>query len=297
MFLSRVLCLATIACAVSLAPRASIARVPLVVTDIPPVQSLVAQVMGTLGRPDLLVSQGAEPHSYQLRPSQAAALGRADLVFWVGPEMTPWLTRVLAADSRATAVGLLAAKGVHLRQFSGGGDETGTDPHAWLDPENAAAWLAAIRDALVAADADHAADYARNYAAAKAALENLTAEVGTSLAPAGQSPIVVGHDAYGYFADRFQLTIAATVEAGDASEPGAAKLSQIAAMLKANRVKCLFPEAGHDPKRAAALIDGTTTRLGDPLDPEGRTIAPGPDLYATLMRQLGRAIAACQMAP
>ena len=96
----------------------ALAEVPQVVTDIPAVHSLVAQVMGDLGAPVVLVSGSADAHSYQLRPSQARALANADLVFWIGPEMTPWLERALAADTSAKIVGLLAAEGTLTRQYS-----------------------------------------------------------------------------------------------------------------------------------------------------------------------------------
>ena len=61
----------------------AMAAVPQVVTDIPAVGSLVAQVMGDLGAPEVLLDQGANAHNYQLRPSQARALQSADLVFWI----------------------------------------------------------------------------------------------------------------------------------------------------------------------------------------------------------------------
>ena len=38
------------------------AEVPRVVADLPPVHSLVAQVMGTLGQPTLLLDKGANAH-------------------------------------------------------------------------------------------------------------------------------------------------------------------------------------------------------------------------------------------
>lgn len=296
----------------SLWASASVAEVPKVVTDIPPVQSLVAQVMGDLGQPGVLVAGGADAHSYQLRPSQARALAGADLVFWVGPEMTPWLERALATNTAAKVVGLLAADGVRLRIFpdelgkAADGTQTGTnpddhdhhgtDPHAWLDPANAAVWLDVIRDALVAADPDNAAIYARNDDQAQSGLLRLNDEISAQLAVGPQAPIVVGHNAYGYFAAHFGVTIAAAIEAGDASDPGAARLSAVAGLLKAQGVRCLFPEAGHDPKRAEILVEGTTTRIGAALDPEGRMVEPGPGLYAALLHNLAKAIAQCQSA-
>jgi zinc transport system substrate-binding protein len=93
------------------------AEVPQVVTDVTPVHSLVAQVMGDLGQPVLLLDKGADAHSFQMRPSQAAALQDAGLVVWLGPEMTPWLDRALDGLTTAPTLGLLAAEGTFQQPF------------------------------------------------------------------------------------------------------------------------------------------------------------------------------------
>ena len=92
--------LAALGSAVTLLAGTAMAEVPRVATDIAPVHSLVSQVMGDLGTPDLIVTPGASPHEYSLRPSNAAALESADLVFWVGETLTPWL-----ADAATTLAG------------------------------------------------------------------------------------------------------------------------------------------------------------------------------------------------
>ncbi|WP_270732568.1 zinc ABC transporter substrate-binding protein [Shimia sp. Alg240-R146] len=71
------------------------AETPRVVADIAPVHSLVAQVMEGVGTPDLLMQPTASPHGYALRPSEARALQNANLVFWIGHELTPQLEGLL----------------------------------------------------------------------------------------------------------------------------------------------------------------------------------------------------------
>jgi len=66
---------------------------PKVVTDLPPVHSLVAQVMAGVGTPSLLLDQGGSGHGLSLRPSQAGAVQEADLAFWIGPAMSPALEK------------------------------------------------------------------------------------------------------------------------------------------------------------------------------------------------------------
>ena len=80
---------------------------PKVAVDIAPVHGLVAQVMEGVDSPDLVIPPGANPHGYAMRPSEAAALAQADIVFWVGPILTPWMAEpieTLAGQARHIAL-------------------------------------------------------------------------------------------------------------------------------------------------------------------------------------------------
>lgn len=52
-----------------------------VVVTIKPLHALVAQVMTGAGSPELLVSGTSSPHTYALKPSDAAKLSHADIFF------------------------------------------------------------------------------------------------------------------------------------------------------------------------------------------------------------------------
>jgi zinc transport system substrate-binding protein len=104
--------------AAALSASTALAEVPNVVTDIAPVHALVAQVMGDLGTPDLLVDPGSSPHSYAMRPSQAAALEKAQLVVWIGEPLTPWLHDPLETlAGTAQHLELLESDGTHTHNF------------------------------------------------------------------------------------------------------------------------------------------------------------------------------------
>ncbi|MCA0928260.1 zinc ABC transporter substrate-binding protein [Ruegeria profundi] len=96
----------------------AMADVPNVAADIAPVHSLVARVMEGVGTPDLIVPPGASPHEHNLRPSEAAALQEADLVFWIGEDLTPWLEGAVETLSEgATVTTLLESDGTVLLDF------------------------------------------------------------------------------------------------------------------------------------------------------------------------------------
>ena len=309
------LCLATL-----LLSGTALAGVPRVVTDIAPVHSLVAMVMGDLGQPDLLVGNGGDPHSFQLRPSQAASLQQADMIIWMGHAMTPWLKRMLdSLSANAVQIALLDAAVTVTRSYAddsaddheaaqttaiaeagtqpdGTGEappHDGTDPHAWLDPRNATAWLALIADRLSALDPANAAIYAANATAGAAQIAALEAEIITLLAPVKTRPFVVYHDAYGYFSGHFGLTVAGELALGAATNPSAAKLADLRETLIGGSPVCIFPEANHDTKLLTQIAEGTAITVGAALDPEGAALPPGPALYPNLLRGLATTLADC----
>jgi zinc transport system substrate-binding protein len=332
--------------AASLAAGAAAADVPVVVTDTPVVHSLVSQVMGDLGAPIVLLEPGADPHSFQLRPSQAAALSDAALVFWVGEDLTPGIARGLdSLSDGAKSVALLDAEGVLRIDFGDGSgahdhdhgdghdhdhgekaadahdhdhdhgheeaaahdhdhdhgheeadahdhDHSGVDPHAWLYPENAKIWLSVIAADLAAADPANAATYAANAEAASLRIDAAAAEAAATLEAAHDRPIVVFHDAYGYFARAFDVEIAGSIALGDAAAPGAQRLRALQERIGADEIACVFREPQHDASIAEAVAADTGVGIGT-LDPSGSTLTYGPALYETLLTTLASAIATC----
>lgn len=99
----------------------ALADVPSVAVDIAPVHSLVARVMDGVGTPNLIVQSGASPHEYSMRPSEAAALQDADLVFWMGEDLAPWMENALdTLANNATVTALLEADDTSLLDFREG---------------------------------------------------------------------------------------------------------------------------------------------------------------------------------
>lgn len=174
-----------------------------------------------------------------------------------------------------------------------GHSHDGDDPHAWLDPGNAQVWLGLIAAELGRLDPDNAATYQANAAAAADRIAALDAEVAAILEPVQGKPVVTFHDAYGYFAAHYGLTMAGSIALGDASSPGAQRLSELRATMEAGGVLCIFPEAQHDPSLVTQMAEGTGAKVGGILDPVGSTLEPGPGAYAALLTGMAQTFADC----
>lgn len=325
----------------------ALADVPRVAVDIPPVHSLVAQVMAGVAEPDLVLPPGLSPHDVALRPSDAAALEGADLVVWVGPELSPAIARSVEALAGGAVLTLLDAPGTTVHGFregpvfaeiaaddghdehdhdahehdehghdehghdeehahddehSGedehghadehGHDHDGRDPHAWLDPENAAIWIEAIRLALTEIDPENASTYAENAAAAVARLATIAEAVEARIAPLRGQSFVVFHDAYHYFEARFGIEAVGSITLGDGSVPGPRRLEEIGHAVEDLQITCVFAE----PQFNAGLVEATLSEAGAQvgvIDPLGVALEPGPDLYEGLLLNMATSFEAC----
>ncbi len=300
------------------------AQVPKVAVDIAPLHSLVTQVMGEVGKPELLIRPEASPHEYALRPSEAKALSQADIVFWIGEGLTPWLAKPLSslADS-AIQIEMMESKGTTLYDFREGAtfegheehkeehddkhdhdheeesDEAehhheGHDPHTWLDPKNAAVWVNTILEALVKADPEHAQAYQDNAKATIARLSQLTTDIEKQANQLKGMKFIVFHDAYQYFERRFNLTAAGAISLSDASDPSPARVKEIRQTVKDLGVSCVFTEPQYNPKLVNTVFEGSTVTTIGTMDPIGADIAIGSDQYTSLLSAMINSLKQCK---
>jgi zinc transport system substrate-binding protein len=281
-----------------------------VATDIPPIHSLVSQVMGELGTPKLIVPPGTSPHGYAMRPSEARALQAADVVFWMGQDLTAWFGRAIKAlAANATTVALSESKDLIRHPYrttnafdthahdegeneQKDDDLAKIDPHLWLDPDNALIFLDVIATTLARLDASHADTYLNNAARAKAALEALKLELASTVQPIRGRPFIVFHDAYHYFEHRFDVEAAGSVSIADASNPGPARIAAIRGKIQTLGATCVFSEPQFEPRIIATVIEKTAARSGI-LDPVGAALKPGPNQYSQLLRHLAHNLLTC----
>jgi len=292
------------------------ADVPQVTTDIAPTHSLVTRVMAGIGMPGLIVNQGASPHDYSLRPSNAASLEAADLVFWINSGLTPWLEgalKTLAADAKV--IELMDTKGSTVLPYREGttfeahshelkrDEEKHTttqtsnataniDPHGWLDPDNGKTWLDVIATELSKIDPDNADIYFGNVTQGKTDIDAVISEIEATLAPFRGTDFIVYHDAYQYFEKRFDVLAAGSISLGDVSDPSPARIAEIHQTIEEMDMTCVFSEPQFNPELVATVVDGTKARARV-IDPLGTRLTLGADFYLNLLRNIAQTMASC----
>ena len=304
--------LISLSAAAILMSSTAMADVPSVAVDIAPVHSLVARVMRSVGEPNLIIPTNASPHRYNLRPSEAKALQDANLVFWMGEGLAPWMENALdSLASNAKIIALLDQKETELMEFREGAlfeehdhddhadhddhDEHAHgkyDPHAWLSLENARTWLNLIAAQLSATDPENAGVYFSNAAEARAELATLISEVNKMLKPVRGMKFVVFHDAYQYFEKSFDFPASGAISLSDASDPSPARIAQIHGRIKEQGIDCVLAEPQYKPGLVATVLDGSSAKASV-IDPLGYGLEVGEELYPQLIRQMAKTLINC----
>ena len=164
------------------------------------------------------------------------------------------------------------------------------DPHFWMDIDLTIQAVEAIRDELSRLDPDGADHYAERAETFIAELRELDDDIRELLAglPAERRYLVTFHDAYGYFADRYGLTILGFVVEGPEEEPSAAAITELVESIEELGIPYIFSE----PQFSARVIEqiardtGTTVRT----IPSGALAEEYPT-YVEFLRAIANGIA------
>lgn len=283
---------------------------PRVVVSIGPIHSLVAGVMEGVAEPELLIPAGASPHTYSLKPSDARALSRADLVVWVGPELEAVLGRPLhTLAGNAQTLALLEVAGMELlpareagrlhkeEEKGGHGEGDGhrhgdVDTHLWLSPHNARRLAAAVAEQLAGLDPENAGRYRSNAEALDGDIVQLEQELGRRLAPLKGQRYIVFHDAYRYFEKAFELHPAGAIAVSPEKRPGARRIIEIRQAIRESGARCVFSEPQFRPDIVDVVLEDSGARHGV-LDPLGVGLPPGKEQWFKLMQGLADNLSAC----
>ncbi len=175
------------------------------------------------------------------------------------------------------------------------GDEGGHghgafDPHFWMDIDLTIEAVEAIRDELSRLDPDGADGYAERAGEYIAELRELDKEIAETLSalPEERRYLVTFHDAYGYFADRYGLTILGFVVEGPEEEPSASAISELVESITELGIPYIYTE----PQFSARVIEQIARDTGAAV----RTIPSGAlaeeyPTYVEFIRAIANGIA------
>ncbi|WP_020523706.1 anchored repeat ABC transporter, substrate-binding protein [Catelliglobosispora koreensis] len=168
------------------------------------------------------------------------------------------------------------------------------DPHLWQDVTNVKAYVQLIRDTLSKTDPAGRDYYDARTRAYLAELDSLDAFVRQSVdaIPHAHRQLITTHDAFGYLAAAYGLTVAGFVVPNPAQEPSAEQVRRLTETIRNLNVPAVFLEPNL-ARRAAVLTQVAADQnvkvcklYGDSFDASART-------YVAMMRHNATELRAC----
>lgn len=203
-------------------------------------------------------------HDYTLQVSQMRMLEAAELVVISGAGLEEFIEDVLPEDGRVvdSSVGCHLHGGEHEHEDVHHDDHHHEiDPHIWLDPENAKIMAANICIGLATAYPAYEEIFDRNLVDLTAQLDALQSYGEETLSELSCREIITFHDGFGYFAERFDLTILRALEEEAGSEPSARELKELILLVEQHCLNTVFTEVNGSVSAAQIISTQTGAQI------------------------------------
>jgi len=268
--------------------------------------TLVGDVVHQVGgdRIDLTVLYpvGADPHTFEPRPQDAAAITDAQIIFLNGLELEHSLEPLI--ESNASGLIIEISDGVEVLPFSAveftetsledGDDHGNGDPHVWMDPNLVKVWVKNITQALSEGDPDNITYYEENAASYIGELDALDQWIQekVSAIPAEKRKIVTDHESFGYFADRYGFEIVGLIVSSlsTSASPSALDLAALQDTIKELNIPAIFIDATVNPALSEQIAADTGVKLIEIHNGSLGNIGSSTETYLLFMRANVQAI-------
>ncbi|MGQ9575117.1 MAG: metal ABC transporter solute-binding protein, Zn/Mn family [Thermoguttaceae bacterium] len=255
----------------------------LVVCTTGQVGDLLANLGGEHVAVETLMGPGVDPHLFKPTPRSLRLLLAADVVFSSGLHLEGRLSSLLEKLAQRKPVfavtdGLRLRQPHLLRRLSG--LET-YDPHVWLDVSLWARCAAYAAEKLSEVDPAQSVWYRRRaeqYIGQLLALHR-TCQQQLAAVPRQRRVLVTGHDAFGYFAQAYDVEVHALQGMSTADEADLAAVSDLVALLVRRRIKAVFVETSAPPRSVQALVESCAAH--------GHRIVVGGELFSDALGPAG----------
>ncbi len=262
-----------------------------VAATFPPVHSLVAAVMMNVDMPVLInQSPSQSHHSYELKTSEAKRIQRADIIFWIGPELETFMPNALKSIAKRNVVSVPLMEEIEdLKILPSARSEKAKDVHIWLDPDNTIKMIDKITEVLSTKDPENKKRYQENATQFKKAIKTLEDYKVTTT---DNMPTVVSlHDGYQYLFEYMGLEGSRSLAVDEDYLAGPKTLQEVKNKINTLQPQCLIVEPG-TKKRTIEALTGNKYNLIY-MEPMGWYIKSNPSHYMTSMVRAIRNIRDC----
>ena len=225
-----------------------------------------------------IIPFGVDPHSFEPTPRLMAKIEKADLVFYSGAGLEPW---VHGFHFKNKAIDL--SRYVNLRKLGENEFEhhehhdeqcahSDIDPHYWLDFENMQKITHLITNELVKLQPKFESMYRENENSYIHMLQKLDKSYKKYLSACRINTVVASHNALGYLAQRYNFKVDSLTGLSPESQPSAKDITRIMKQIQKDGVHTIFFEHFVNDKVIKSIAKDTNIEV-DVFQPLGNITA------------------------
>lgn len=210
--------------------------------------SIAASVGGNAIEVSSIARPGADVHRVEVLPSSMVRVSKAALYLKVGLGLDQWADGIIDGSRNSKLRIVDCSRGVAVLEkpaqvsAAQGDVHPFGNPHYWLDPRNGGTIAATIADALAAADPSNAGEFRARAAAFDKECDAAWQKSRDALARLPVRQIFTYHGSWPYFANAFQLKVAATVEPVPGIPPTGKHLAKLVEVARSRKIGLLLQE-------------------------------------------------------
>jgi ABC-type Zn uptake system ZnuABC Zn-binding protein ZnuA len=209
------------------------------------VASLVDDIAGDTVSITSLVPNSFDAHTYELKPSEAAAIETADVIFLADKELNANVAALTESRSRkSTEIIDLNQQTLEEKDFLyyDAYQQRGKNPHTWTNLRYTWRWVSVIRDKLSSLNPSQAEQYTARSTDLQNAINDLHNELLETFRtiPKQERKIVVYHDAWEYFGKEYGIEVVGTLQAIDYGDPSPQQLASIIEQINSTGVDVFY---------------------------------------------------------
>ncbi|MEJ5261595.1 MAG: metal ABC transporter substrate-binding protein [Ignavibacterium sp.] len=239
-----------------------------------PFKSIIQEIVGDRVKIDVLLPAGADPHTYEMSPSDLMKIQNAKVFFYGAESLDGWAAKI-DTENKIELLKLIPKE--FLIDIKISDDHShhaddhnhyGIDPHFWSDPLTVNSMLDSLTKILSSLYPDQKEFFRENSLKFSERLVELDKKIREQTKVLENTKVYSAHPFYNYFFNRYGIQVVGSLEISPGQQITPKFLKNVSEEISRKNVQAIFINKQHISKPAKLLAESAKIKLVE-LDPMG----------------------------
>lgn len=239
-----------------------------------PFKSIIQEIVGDKVKIDVLLPAGADPHTYEMSPSDLIKIQNAKVFFYGSESLDGWAAKI-ETENKIELLKLIPKEFLidikvsdNHSQHADEHNHYGIDPHFWSDPLTVNSMLDSLTEILSSLYPEDEKFFRENSLKFSERLVELDKEIREQTKVLENTKVYSAHPFYNYFFNRYGIEVVGSLEISPGQQITPKFLKNVSEEISRKNVKAIFINRQHISKPSKLLAESAKIKLVE-LDPMG----------------------------